>query len=106
MKQIYLIITVLFLVSVFPACDEETALEKAEPWSVDGITPQTITVERPGYAGLQYQVYIIEEGNGPHRFVSLFSDGRTLRGSSLGNSRTWSVCEGFVRMNMMKAKNS
>lgn len=65
MKQIYFFITFLFIATVFPACEDETALEKASPWSVDGITPQTYTVDKPGFKGLEYKVYVLEEGTGP-----------------------------------------
>lgn len=88
MQQRSLLLLFVLLLGIFSACEDETALEKAKPWDVSGISPKTYRAQRPGYAGYEYQVYVVEPGTGPliqhgqyvcYRFNAFLLDGTAFQ---------------------------
>ncbi len=65
MKQLYFAICILTLSIVFTGCDKKSALEKAEPWSIEGVKPTSHTVDRPQFRGYDFEIYEVEAGEGP-----------------------------------------
>jgi hypothetical protein len=57
------VVAALFVLAIASgSCTKQTALEKATPWDVSGITPITVSSEL--VPGSEYLIYVVSEGTG------------------------------------------